>query len=68
MEQRTVFGLMNMVSLATIEAATCRYDYNENQCNYNPKNYQLYLHILQPHLPSHLGALRPKILCLQHSP
>lgn len=33
-------------SLATIEAATDRENYNENQGNDDPKNYQFYLHIL----------------------
>uniref|UniRef100_A0A2P2LS09 Putative vesicle-associated membrane protein 726 n=1 Tax=Rhizophora mucronata TaxID=61149 RepID=A0A2P2LS09_RHIMU len=38
---------------------------DENQGNQDTQHYQLYFHVLQPHLPPHLGALLPKILCLQ---
>lgn len=38
---------------------------NENQCNYDSKNYELDLHVLIPHLFPQLGSLLPEILCLQ---
>lgn len=37
------------------------YDTNDTQ------NNQFHLHILEPHIPFHLGSLYPKILCLNEN-
>ena len=43
-----------------------RQNNDKNQGNDDTQNNQFYLHILEPHLPSHLSSLLPKILCLQN--
>jgi len=48
----------------TTEAMAHRKNNNENQCNYDSKNYELDLHVLIPHLSPQLGSLLPEILCL----
>jgi hypothetical protein len=49
---------------STIEAMAYRQNNDKNQGNENTQNNQFDLHILEPHLSSHLSSLLPKILCL----
>lgn len=49
----------------TLEALANRQNNDKNQGNDNTQNNQFDLHILEPHLSSHLGSLLPKVLCLQ---
>lgn len=53
--------------LVTFESTTGRQNNDKDQGNDDTKDNQLYFHVLQPHLSSHLGSLRPEILCLQLS-
>ncbi|GLU07900.1 hypothetical protein SLE2022_248390 [Rubroshorea leprosula] len=50
------------IQLSVLQMDSTIYDQNEG--NQDTKNYQLYLHVLKPHLPPHLGFLLPEILCL----
>jgi len=52
-------------SLAALETVAHRQDDDEDERDDDAQNDQLDLHVLQPHLPPHLGALLPEILCLQ---
>ena len=52
-------------SLAALEAVAHRQDDDEDERDDDAQNDQLDLHVLQPHLPPHPGALLPEILCLQ---
>lgn len=52
-------------SFSTVEAVANREDYDEDQGNQYSKNYQLDLHVLQPHFPPDLGPRITKVLCLQ---
>ena len=52
-------------SLAALEAVAHRQDDDEDERDDDAQDDQLDLHVLQPHLPPHLGALLPEILCLQ---
>lgn len=51
----------------TLETTADRQKYDEAYGNNNPHNNQLYLHILNPHLPSHFCSLLLEILSLPHS-
>jgi hypothetical protein len=42
-----------------------RQDDDEDERDDDAQHDQLDLHVLEPHLPPHLGALLPEILCLQ---
>ena len=42
-----------------------RQDDDKDERNDDAQDNQLDLHVLQPHLSPHLGALLPEILCLQ---
>jgi hypothetical protein len=42
-----------------------RQDDDEDERDDDTQDDQLDLHVLQPHLSPHLGALLPEILCLQ---
>lgn len=42
-----------------------RQDDDEDERDDDAQDDQLDFHVLEPHLPPHLGALLPEILCLQ---
>lgn len=52
---------------STIETMANWQDNDKNQCNDDSQNNQFNLHILDPHLPSHLSSLLPEILRLHHN-
>ena len=52
-------------SMQAAKATTYRHENEDNQGNNNAKNDQFHLHIFNPHLSFHLGALFSKILCLK---
>ena len=51
-------------SLAALEAVAHRQDDDEDERDDDAQDDELDLHVLQPHLSPHLGALLPEILCL----
>lgn len=53
------------MKLVTFEATTNGQYYDENQGNQDTQHYQLNFHVLQPHLPPHLGSLLSEILSLK---
>lgn len=50
---------------STFEAMANRQNDDKDQCDDDTQNNQFNLHILDPHLPSHLRPLLSEILCLQ---
>lgn len=51
----------------TVETPANREDDDEDQGNDDCKNNEFYLHVLKPHLSSHLSSLCSEILRLSHS-
>lgn len=57
-------GMVCMCIPSAIEAMASGKDDDEDQCNEDTQDNELYLHILQPHLPPHVRPLLPEILRL----
>lgn len=51
-------------SVALVVGADGEY-YDEDKGNSDPEHDQLYLHVLQPHLPPNPCSLLPEALCLE---